>query len=317
MSRIGKMPIPVPSGVDVTIDGCHVTVKGPKGTLEHDAPETITISREGDELHRDAPRRRAREPCAPRAHPFAGREHGHRRVGRFRARARDRRRRLPRRGERPATARDPGGVLASGARRRSRRNRVRGARARPASRCAASTSSSSARSPPTSARSASPSPTRARASATPTSACCARPASRRSSARTRTGTTMHNRQVARQRRHRRVRKKVRGTPERPRLAVFRSNKHVYAQVIDDVNGARSRRRRRRRRASPARRRRSRLRSRSGSSWVSAPRLRVSRRSCSTAAASSTTAGSPASPTPSAKPDSRSRTRSGYPGRRGT
>ena len=47
---------------------------------------------------------------------------------------------------------------------------------------------------------------------------------------------MHNRQVARERRHRRVRKKVRGTPERPRLAVFRSNKHVYAQVIDDVNG---------------------------------------------------------------------------------
>ncbi|HXY92685.1 MAG TPA: 50S ribosomal protein L18 [Acidimicrobiia bacterium] len=47
---------------------------------------------------------------------------------------------------------------------------------------------------------------------------------------------MHNRQVARERRHRRVRKKVRGTPERPRLAVFRSNKHVYAQIIDDVNG---------------------------------------------------------------------------------
>jgi len=47
---------------------------------------------------------------------------------------------------------------------------------------------------------------------------------------------MHNRQVARERRHRRVRKKVRGTSERPRLAVFRSNKHVYAQVIDDVRG---------------------------------------------------------------------------------
>ena len=47
---------------------------------------------------------------------------------------------------------------------------------------------------------------------------------------------MHNRQVARERRHRRVRKKVRGTAERPRLAVFRSNKHIYAQVIDDVNG---------------------------------------------------------------------------------
>jgi large subunit ribosomal protein L18 len=41
---------------------------------------------------------------------------------------------------------------------------------------------------------------------------------------------------ARQRRHRRVRKKVRGTAERPRLAVFRSNKHITAQVIDDITG---------------------------------------------------------------------------------
>ncbi|MDJ0724781.1 MAG: 50S ribosomal protein L18 [Prochloraceae cyanobacterium] len=37
-----------------------------------------------------------------------------------------------------------------------------------------------------------------------------------------------------QRRHRSLRGKVSGTPERPRLAVFRSNKHIYAQVIDDV-----------------------------------------------------------------------------------
>jgi large subunit ribosomal protein L18 len=40
----------------------------------------------------------------------------------------------------------------------------------------------------------------------------------------------------RQKRHRRVRKSVIGTPERPRLSVFRSNRHVYAQVIDDVAG---------------------------------------------------------------------------------
>lgn len=37
-------------------------------------------------------------------------------------------------------------------------------------------------------------------------------------------------------RHRRVRAKISGTPERPRLNVFRSNKHIYAQIIDDVNG---------------------------------------------------------------------------------
>ena len=39
-----------------------------------------------------------------------------------------------------------------------------------------------------------------------------------------------------QKRHRRVRKKVIGSPERPRLAVYRSNRHIYAQVIDDVAG---------------------------------------------------------------------------------
>ena len=37
-------------------------------------------------------------------------------------------------------------------------------------------------------------------------------------------------------RHKRVRAKISGTPERPRLCVFRSEKNIYAQVIDDVNG---------------------------------------------------------------------------------
>ena len=41
---------------------------------------------------------------------------------------------------------------------------------------------------------------------------------------------------ARLRRHRRVRGKISGTAERPRLDVFRSAKHIYAQIIDDVNG---------------------------------------------------------------------------------
>ncbi|KYF80803.1 MULTISPECIES: 50S ribosomal protein L18 [Sorangium] len=42
--------------------------------------------------------------------------------------------------------------------------------------------------------------------------------------------------VGRERRKLRIRKKVEGTPERPRLSVFRSTKHIYAQVIDDVSG---------------------------------------------------------------------------------
>ena len=50
MSRIGKSPIPVPSGVEVTISGRHVTVKGPKGTLERDIPGAITVRQDGEQL---------------------------------------------------------------------------------------------------------------------------------------------------------------------------------------------------------------------------------------------------------------------------
>ena len=48
MSRIGKLPIPVPSGVDVAIDGRAVTVKGPKGELTHTVKEPIAVSRGDD-----------------------------------------------------------------------------------------------------------------------------------------------------------------------------------------------------------------------------------------------------------------------------
>lgn len=50
MSRIGKKPIPVPAGVDVTIDGTYVAVKGPKGELSKTFYELLTITREGDEI---------------------------------------------------------------------------------------------------------------------------------------------------------------------------------------------------------------------------------------------------------------------------
>ena len=48
--------------------------------------------------------------------------------------------------------------------------------------------------------------------------------------------TKPDKNIARLKRHKRVRAKISGTPECPRLDVFRSAKHIYAQIIDDVNG---------------------------------------------------------------------------------
>ncbi|MBI1376966.1 MAG: 50S ribosomal protein L6 [Frankiales bacterium] len=48
MSRIGRMPISVPAGVTVDIDGATVTVKGPKGTLRHEVAEPITVAKAED-----------------------------------------------------------------------------------------------------------------------------------------------------------------------------------------------------------------------------------------------------------------------------
>src|SRR5687768_14396729 len=50
MSRIGRLPIPVPTGVDVTIDGSQVTVNGPKGTLTHSVVSPISVARQDGEL---------------------------------------------------------------------------------------------------------------------------------------------------------------------------------------------------------------------------------------------------------------------------
>jgi len=51
MSRVAKKPISVPSGVDVTIDGQSITVKGPKGTLEHRVHNTVEVVRNDDALN--------------------------------------------------------------------------------------------------------------------------------------------------------------------------------------------------------------------------------------------------------------------------
>lgn len=50
MSRIGKLPIAIPAGVDVTIDGSTVTVKGPKGTLSRTVHSNITVKKDGETI---------------------------------------------------------------------------------------------------------------------------------------------------------------------------------------------------------------------------------------------------------------------------
>ena len=63
MSRIGKMPVPVPSGVDVTLDGRQVKVRGPRGELAHIVVEPISVERGDDgavEVRRPDDERRSR-----------------------------------------------------------------------------------------------------------------------------------------------------------------------------------------------------------------------------------------------------------------
>ena len=51
MSRIGRAPIAIPAGVEVKIDGNHISVKGPKGTLERDVDPAMILELEGNTLH--------------------------------------------------------------------------------------------------------------------------------------------------------------------------------------------------------------------------------------------------------------------------
>lgn len=63
MSRIGKRPVPVPSGVEVTLDGSDIRVKGPKGELQRILPAEMEVRREGDDIvvarPSDSPRHRS------------------------------------------------------------------------------------------------------------------------------------------------------------------------------------------------------------------------------------------------------------------
>jgi large subunit ribosomal protein L6 len=63
MSRVGKLPIPIPSGVDIAVEGTHVKVKGPKGTLERDITPVLSLVTEDGELRvvRPTEEKRSRE----------------------------------------------------------------------------------------------------------------------------------------------------------------------------------------------------------------------------------------------------------------
>ncbi len=279
-----------------------VTVKGPKGTLSRDHPGRDHRAPGRRHAARRAPRRRAREPLAARPHPLARQQHGRRRdrrasprSSRSSASATAPRPRVPPRIELRARLQPPGG------RRGARRHHVRGARAdahrrdghRQGDVGQVAANIRSIRKPepykgkgvqlrrregPAQGRK-----DRARSDAWRT---CQRSAASRAL-----------------RRHGRVRKKIHGTAERPRLAVFRSNKHLVLQVIDDESGrtlAAASTNEAEQRATRWRRARSTAPTRVGSSSPSGPRPPASRRSSSTVVGSSTTVASLRRPMPPVK-----------------
>ncbi len=174
MSRIGKIPVDVPSGVEVTIDGQDVTVKGPKGTLSHTVAEPITVRKDDDGALAVERPNDERQNGAARPVAHADQQHGHRCHRGLREEARDRRRRLPRPGQGPRGDRAQPRLQPPGAVQGARGHHVHRRVADQAHRRGHRQAGRSARSPPTSARSASPSPTRARACATPASTSGAR-----------------------------------------------------------------------------------------------------------------------------------------------
>jgi hypothetical protein len=172
MSRVGKNPIQVPSGVDIKVDGSDVTVKGPKGELKRRFHERVSISVEDGVATVRSQRRDSSVPGPPRAVARPPGQHGHGRVRRLPPGTRDPGRRLPG----PVEGKDL--ELQVGyshsvtiPRRPASPSRCPSP---PRCPCPASTRRWSARSRPTCARSVPPSPTRARESATSASTSAAR-----------------------------------------------------------------------------------------------------------------------------------------------
>ena len=299
MSRIGQAPITIPSGVDVTIDGRMVTVKGPKGELTrtvagHDqraagrrrscsSPGPTTSATTAPCTASPAASSTTWSSASPTASARSSRSSASATAPRPRAPDAIR---LALGFSHPVNVKAPEGITfevpvptqivverhRQGGRRPGRRRHPLHPQARAVQ--------GQGRPLPGRAR-----PAQGRA----------RPARSERWSRS----IAQTRRDGRIRRHRRVRKKIHGTAARPRLAVFRSNKHLVAQVIDDDAGrtlaAASTAEADQRAAGSGAHRRGRHRA-SASSSPSGPRPPASTRSCSTAAGSSTTVGSRRSPT---------------------
>ena len=180
MSRIGKLPVAIPAGVTVTVDGNTVKVKGPKGELSHKLPGGITVDARGRHAERQARVGRDEPQVAARPHALADREHGRGRDEGLSEAARDHGRRLQGRSA---------AVRAAARARLLAHDRVQGAGRHQAHRAAADadprstarTRRSLVRSPRRSAVSVRPSRTRARAFDTPAKSFAARPVRREAS----------------------------------------------------------------------------------------------------------------------------------------
>ena len=237
MSRIGRLPITVPAGVDVTIDGADVTVKGPKGTLSHTVPAPITVEKAEDgtlKVTRPNDERMSRSLHGLTrtlvANMVAGVTEGYTKkleiVGTgYRVVAKGTDLEFALGFSHPVVIPAPEGITLrrrdadpvlglrdrQAAGRRGRREPAQASQARPVQ----------GQGRALRGRSHSPQGRKGRSLAMAVA--------------TKIGSGSRTR-VARSRRHLRVRKKVAGTSVRPRMVVNRSTRHLFVQVVDDTTG---------------------------------------------------------------------------------